>query len=397
MMENMFRKNFATAQSTDFKLHGKRSNGDHTWEVGVDGIFAEHDSTITNPNNMMFKVENFNNVEDTRISAFAQWQGQYGDNTYSVGARIKHNQADAGEVSHHMAGANMMIGKLVSNINDADRSVSDTNFDLALNMQSVYNENMTLYAGVGVKQRAPSYQERYLWMPMEATGGLADGKTYIGNINLDSETAYQLDVGLNYHNGDLYIAPHIYYQNIDNYIQGTATSSQAAKMVASMMMGDESPLQFSNVDAKIYGADIRWQYLASNSWKLSGQAAYVRGQRRDVDDPLYRIAPANASVAVTYLADAWQVELEIKGFAEQDNVSDTNYEMETAGYGVLNLAMDYDFNDDLTFRAGIDNLLDRQYRSHLSGYYRVNNGEIAKMSRVPGEGVNYYVEVDYRF
>lgn len=397
MMTAMYRNNYATAETLDFKLHGSHTQGNQTWKVGFDGITSEHDSTITNPNNMMFNVENFNGVEDARISAFAQWQGQYGDNSYSIGARVKHNQADAGEVSHHMAAANMMIGNLVNGINGADRSVSDTNFDIAANLQTVYNDNTTIYAGVGVKQRAPSYQERYLWMPMEATGGLADGKTYIGNINLDSETAYQLDLGLNYQNGDFYLAPHIYYQQIDDYIQGSPTDNAAAKMVANMMMGDESPLQFSNVDAKIYGADLRWQYMVGNSWKLSGQAAYVRGLRRDVDDNLYRIAPMNASVALTYIANNWQAELEVKGFAEQDKISDTNFENETAGYGVVNLTMDYDVSDELTVRGGIDNLLDRQYRDHLAGYYRVNNGGVAKMSRVPGEGINYYFEVDYRF
>jgi len=74
--------------------------------------------------------------------------------------------------------------------------------------------------GIGLENRAPSYQEHYLWTPMEATGGLADGHTYIGDINLKPETAYQLDLGLNYQNEKFMLAPHIFYQPIDDYIQG---------------------------------------------------------------------------------------------------------------------------------------------------------------------------------
>ena len=49
---------------------------------------------------------------------------------------------------------------------------------------------------------------------MESTGGLADGNTYIGDINLKSETAYQADLGLTYQSSEFMIAPHVFYQNI---------------------------------------------------------------------------------------------------------------------------------------------------------------------------------------
>ncbi len=392
-----YRKNYATATSSDFKLHGQYKDAEQTWTLGLDGVLAEHDSTITNPNNAMFKVINFNQVEDNRISAFAQWQGQYDDNTYSVGVRVKHNSANAGEVAHHMAASNMMINNLVNAINSADRKVTDTNVDLAFNLQSIMTEQVKLYVGIGVKQRAPSYQERYLWMPMEATGGLADGKTYVGNINLDSETAYQLDLGLNYHNGNFYFAPHIYYQRIDDYIQGTPSDNPAVKMIANMMSNDPSPLVFSNVEAKLYGADLNWHYLLNPNWKLSGQAAYTRGERADIDDNLYRIAPANATVALGYIANRWQATLEVKGYRAQNKISDTNLEQETAGYGLVNLAVDFDISDALSLRGGIDNLLDRQYQSHLSGYYRPAATIGQPLNRVPGEGANYYLELDYRF
>ena len=42
-----------------------------------------------------------------------------------------------------------------------------------------------------MKTRAPSYQQLYLWVPLQATNGLADGHNYVGDINLDSEKAYE--------------------------------------------------------------------------------------------------------------------------------------------------------------------------------------------------------------
>lgn len=53
---------------------------------------------------------------------------------------------------------------------------------------------------------------------MQSTGGLADGKTYVGDINLEPETAYQSDLGYNFESTSFAFSPHIFYQKVDNYI-----------------------------------------------------------------------------------------------------------------------------------------------------------------------------------
>jgi iron complex outermembrane receptor protein len=393
----MQRYNYATANTTDFKVHIDNGNEQNLWKFGIDGYLADHDSTITNPSNAMFEIGNFNDVKDNRIGIFAEWQGIFGDSTYSLGGRIKHIEADAGEVSNSMAAMNMMVASLVDGMNNADRRVTDTNYDIALNLRHTYDQQVSVYAGFGIKQRSPSYQERYLWMPLEATGGLADGKTYVGNINLDEETAYQLDLGLNYENGSFFISPHVYYQRIDDYIQGTSATDPAVKMVANAMFGDANPLIFSNLDAELYGMDLRWYYQLNANWQVSGLASYVRGKRRDVSDNLYRIAPPSVELALSYQANSWKTQVELKAFTHQDDVSAINEEQESAGYGVVNWSLDYYFDNDFTVRAGVDNLFDRQYASHLSGYNRIQNVEVPHMSRLPGEGANAWVELGFQF
>ncbi len=397
VMPAMERYNYATANTTDFKLHVDNGNQQNLWKFGIDGYIADHDSTITNPSNAMFKIANFNDVKDNRIGVFAEWQGVFNDTTYSLGGRIKHIEADAGEVSNSMAAMNMMVASLVDGMNNADRSVTETNYDIALNMQHSYNQTTSFYAGFGIKQRAPSYQERYLWMPLEATGGLADGRTYVGNINLDEETAYQLDLGLNYQTDNFFISPHVYYQRIDDYIQGTSATDPAVRMVANVMFSDANPLIFTNVDAELYGMDLRWYYQLDANWQVSGLASYVRGKRRDVTDNLYRIAPPSVELALNYQADSWKTQIQLKAYSEQDDVSAINDELESSGYGVVNWSFDYYFNNDFTLRAGVDNLFDRQYANHLSGYNRVRNVEVPHMNRLPSEGSNAWVELSFQF
>lgn len=64
------------------------------------------------------------------------------------------------------------------------------------------------------------------------------------------------------------------------------------EMIASMN-GDPTPLRFGNVDAELFGVDLDFLLRPVKRIELSGTASFVRGKRRDVDDDLYRIPPAN--------------------------------------------------------------------------------------------------------
>jgi len=380
----MFRRNNATAETTDFSFELSKAFSFGELAFGVDGYFAVHDSVITNENNAMFKVVNFNDVEDNRYGIFTEWQNQFDQTTVQLGVRLKRADSNASDVSSSMAMMNPMMKTLQDNFNNADRDVSDNNVDIALSSETKLSETVSLYAGIGIKNRAPSYQERYLWMPMESTGGLADGNTYIGNINLKSETAQQVDLGLTYQTKELMIAPHVFYQSIDDYIQGTKVAGK-------------DHLKFTNVDAKLYGIDLNGYYHITDQVELSTIISYVQGERRDIDDNLYRIAPLNGQVNISYHADDWMFKSSLVMAAKQDDVSVTNNEQKTAGYGVVNLDAQYYASNDLTLRLGIDNIFDKNYQNHLGGYNRVKGTDIPVMSRLPSEGISAWAEVTYRF
>jgi iron complex outermembrane receptor protein len=398
-----YRRNNATAETVDFKVQMTKIFDFGELAFGVDGYFAGHDSVITNPNNMMFEVVNFNDVKDNRYGIFTQWQSKFDQTTVQLGVRLKRAEADAGEVSSSMAMMSTMMGTLVAGLqddfNDESRKVSDNNIDIALNTQTQLSSHVSFSAGIGLKSRAPSYQERYLWTPMESTGGLADGHTYIGDINLKSETAYQVDLGLTYQDDKVMLSPHIFYQSIDDYIQGTpmGMADMSAKMLANMMSGDTNPLKFANVDAKIYGIDLNGYYHISDHIELSTIISYVQGERRDIDDNLYRIAPLNGQINVRYNADNWMMKTSLVMAAKQSDVSSTNDEQKTSGYGVINIDGQYFVNNDLAIRVGVDNILDKNYQNHLGGYNRVKGTDIAVMSRLPSEGVSAWAEVTYSF
>ncbi len=392
MNTSMYRYNTTDAKTRNYKF--LLSQGD--WLFGLEGYDSDHNADISNPENAMFSIANFNQVKNQRNSAFVEWTPSSGKFSHTLGLRLKDNRADAAEVSSSMAMMNPNIKALRDEFNDAARDVSDTTFDLALNSEYQWSNALALNYAMAIKQRAPSYQERYLWMPMQATGGLADGKTYVGNINLDVETAYQINAGLSYQQDDFAIAPQFFYQKVDDYIQGTPSTDMRVKMVASMM-GDDSPLTFDNIDATLYGVDMNWHYRLNEHFKLSGIVSYVKGERDDINDDLYRISPLNTRINLLYHYKNWQSNLAIHAYASQDDVSALNNEQASAGYAVVDWQVDYFVSSGLVVRLGANNLLDKQYSDHLGGVNRANGSDIAVGEKVSAMGRNVYLAMDYQF
>ncbi len=384
---------YNSADSTGFD--GEISIGKEAWLLGLDTQLSEHNSVISDPTNPMFNVDNFNGVQDNIYSAFAQWQQDINHWNWQLGARIKHYQTDADEVSHSMSANMPAIKMLMDRYNNADRAQSQTGVDLVINGRYQVNDELSWILGLARKQASASYQQRYLWVPMQSTGGLADGRTYVGQMDLDLETAYQLELGADFANDRLSISPRVFLHRINDYIQGV-NATDPAVIMAAQMMGDSNPMQFANVDAQLLGMDVTAIYQLADNWKLDMNASYISGERRDIEDNLYRIAPPKVNLGLNYQQGNWQGRIEGVAVSAQNKVSQTQFEQTTAGYALMNISFAYDA-DSWMIKAGVNNLFDTDYDDHLAGYNRVMGSDIAPGERMPGMGMNAWVTGEYRF
>jgi iron complex outermembrane receptor protein len=381
---------------TDVKSKGYHFDYSHNdWVIGIDGDQADHNATVYNPNNSAFYLENYKGVERDRNSIFAEWDSQLNDLwKLESGIRYTHIMMDADNVSSSMPGA---AASLAADFNVADKSQNDNLVDLAAVFTRKIDSTLDLEFGLARKERAPSYQERFLWATMESTSGLADGNNYIGDVNLNPETAYQAELGFDWHTQKAAFSPRVFYHHINDYIQGIATTDPTV-ITLSTMMGDTTPLQFSNVDAKLYGIDANWFVAMTNTWQLDGTVSYVRGERRDTGDNLYRIAPLTARTMLSYVQTTWRIGVEAETVAAQSKVSTENNEQKTGGYAVFNLMGNYEATKALTLSAGINNIFDRDYQNHLGGYNRISdNPDIAQGERLPGLGRSVYAGVNFNW
>ncbi|NRB41947.1 MAG: TonB-dependent receptor [Pseudomonadales bacterium] len=404
MMESMWRRNFATGDNAGFKVSTEFFDAKGSWVLGVDGHSEMHNSNIDNPNNAMFFVVNFNDAKRQIAGLFAerqhiintQWQAE-------LGLRYNHVAMDADEVDGSPAMMSMMgmsPGQtLRDRFNNAERQQDDNNIDWVAKLSYSLNDAQDYYLGLSRKSRSASYQERYLWLPMESAGGLADGRTYIGNIELDAEVAHEIEAGMDYQQHGWVLSPRIFYKDVKDFIQGTEANDMPAMQFTSMMnnmngTAKPAPLQFNNVDARFYGVDMNWAYQIDSEWSVSGLINYVRGERKDISDNLYRISPANASMAVNYQQPAWAMTVECIVYDKQDKVSATNNEQTTSGYSLLNIKGYWQVSQYARLGFGIDNITDKSYSDHLGGYNRAMNTDVAVGERLPGYGRNVFTRID---
>ena len=272
--------------------------------------------------------------------------------------------------------------------NAADRARSDDNLNWAVNAARPVATNTEFVAGLSRKLRSPSFQERYLWVPMESTGGLADGNLYVGNIDLEPEVAHELDAGFDWNTGRHYFTPRVFYRDVKDYIQGVPNGDT--------WMGNPV-FQFSNVDAELYGFDAGWGFGLTRAMRVDGGISIVHGRRTDIEDRLYRIAPPNVNAELTYAVARSTFGFEGIFYSPQDNVSETNFEQTTPGYAVYNASWRYAVKPDAEFRFGVDNIFDRVYQDHLAGYNRVADSDVPVGERLPGAGRNIYAGLTVSF
>lgn len=394
------RSTHAVADGLQWRLGSRTPLDNAEWRFGIDGESATHTATITNPSVAPFRIDNFNAAERNVAGVYAQWNRAHEQLDFEAGVRVNRVATDSGPVSASIPPMTPTMQAMATNtarladaFNASDLDRTHTNVDAVIKIGRIFGDMRNVHIELGRKTRAPSYQELYLWLPLQSTGGLADGRSYIGNPALDSEVSREINVGANWNWGSAWVAPQVFRKDISGYIQGIPSTNAVANMLAVMMTGLPA-LEFANTDAEIVGMDLGWGYYLSDSLVLDGTLTYARGRRTDVADNLYRLAPLNGRIRLTYEADRWLASVETLAYAAQEEVAAFNDERRTSGYGIVNASMRRELGPRLALSASIANLLDKRYQDHLAGVNRVADVDVPLGERLFGAGRSLHLGVD---
>jgi iron complex outermembrane receptor protein len=354
---------------------------------------------------------NIHNGERDRYDAFGEWEARWTPQwATQLGLRSSTVKTDADSVQ----GYSMMYGAAAAAFNAQDRSKTDHNLDLTALARFTPDAGQTFEAGYAVKTRSPNLHERYTWsnsnsMVMNMNNWVGDGNGYVGNPDLDPETAHTLSLSGHWHDSahqvwSVRATP--YFTYVRDYID--AVPCAALYATCPTRSDGFVNLSLDNQDARLYGLDISAQRILGSMenigrFSASGVLNYVRGRNTETHDDLYNIMPLNLTLALEHRLGGWSNVLEAKLVKAKTHVQAVRQELETDGYGVLNFHSRYAWKQ-VRLDVGVDNLLDKDYDDPLGGAYigqgaTMSSGMTAPQygTAVPGMGRSINTSVTLLF
>ncbi len=265
-----------------------------------------------------------------------------------------------------------------------DRSEAEVSPRLALTWRP--QKATQIWASAGQSFRAPSLTELYNdGVHFSTTGfGLGPGTVFSGNNvfvptpDLEPEKALQFELGARHDMFDvlgagdkLSFSGSAYYGRVDDYIDQVVTFIDFSTATFNPITGNlevDGTTMARNVDAVIWGFEGEVAY-DSDLWFASAALTLPRGRAQD-GGGLGSI-PADRIVLTLGLRPDPDLELGVRAnlVDGQDDVPTGS--TPTPGYTTFDLFVNWVPQDgpfaDLEFAAGIDNVLDREFRIHPNG------------------------------
>lgn len=357
----------------------------NTFRAGMDFHWNAFDAFVQNADNGR-QQNTLNDATRSRIGSYLEWQKSWSEQwTSLVGVRNDTVWSDTDNIETFFPLA--AADAAAFNARSHYRIFPD--FDGMISVRYKPDEHSNYELAFARKTRAPSLLELYLYTPFAASAGASDGRTYLGNLDLEPEVSHQVALTGDWHRDGWGLKVTPYYNFVSDYIQGTPIS----RLVNGLPV-----LQYENVDrADLYGVDAEAHYDLTKEFSLHGQLSYVRGIDRDNGDNLYQIPPLHGILSLEYDSGAWHSAVEGVLAARQDKVSAYNGETPSPGYALLNLRAGYTFRQHLNVELSLENLFDKRYSNHLAGVNRVLDSDVPVGARLPAAGRSVGVSVKYDF
>ena len=349
---------------------------------------------------------NINDGERNRAALFTEWESQLNPSWLTLlGVRYERVMTDAGDVHGYNLTPSAPGDQFTeaAAFNALDHKKTDDNVDLSALAKYAQSDNFDIEFGAARKVRSPNLYERYTWstwgMPAAMNNFVGDGNGYVGDIDLKPEKAYTLSATFDWHAADrdweFKATP--YYTRVVDYIDAIPTA---------VWLPDQfNILQYANQSARLYGLDLSGKTLLGRNdwgqWGLKALINYTDGKNLDTGDDLYNIMPLNGRFTLTHKRGGWDDSLEWVLVSRKDQVSDVRNEIETPGYGLLNLRLSHSWKQ-VRVDFGVENLLDKFYYLPTGGAY-TGQGSTMMLNGipwgigVPGMGRSVYAGVNLTF
>ncbi len=252
----------------------------------------------------------------------------------------------------------------------------DHNYSFSSNVGFKYslNEHLDFTTSLVYSFRSPSLEERFQYI---------DQGSYVrvGNPNLKSEKEKSVDLGIRYYLSNLKIISSFFFNYFNDLVAEIPGTFEGRNAFIKTNIGK----------SRLYGFDLNVDYNFYDDFVLYTTASYVKGDDITANGNLPEIPPLNGIIGMKLNnLNYFNFDLSSTIFAAQNKVAEG--ELKTPGYAVFNLMMYTNEIELSSLRlkicAGIDNILNKDYRNHLSTF----RGNI-----IEEPGRNFYIKLITRW
>jgi len=199
--------------------------------------------------------------------------------------------------------------------------------------------NLRLLAGVGTAFRAPNSTDRF------GSGGDPD---------LNPETSQNTELGLRYKiSSKQNINLSAYHNKIEDLISFTFNPATNTFVAANIR------------ETKIKGIELGWSYN-SGPWHLNAEANFQKARDEDTGRRLLRRSDRSFTASGQYITKSYSLGADLLNVGDREdfrNVSPFNRDNDVGGYTLVNLTAAKFIDKNLSLRAKVENLFDKDYET----------------------------------
>ncbi|MDZ4795618.1 MAG: TonB-dependent receptor [Bacteroidota bacterium] len=263
---------------------------------------------------------------------------------------------------------NKFIAEIGGRFNIFDIRISDTTlgyvkltpFAVVGNAALLYqfSHRHSAYVSVSSGYRAPNVDDM-------GTLGIVDFRYEVPTDDLEPEKSTHTEVGYKFSDNKIKGSISLYQLQLQNIITRVKVEGQ-------FISGYQVYQKENNKKARLKGieAELSWQLI--NCLSIYGGFAYAQGENQTKHEPLRRVPPFNARMMTTYHKNKFFATAELMIASKQARLAQGDKDDiripagGTPGWEVLNLYTGYKISK-LQLNIGLQNMFDRDYRTHGSG------------------------------
>ncbi len=212
-----------------------------------------------------------------------------------------------------------------------------------------FENNWSLYGGLGFATRTPDAQERYMNLDRPMMN-----PDWVGNPDLDPTHNTEIQFGTRWADEKSSFSASVFHAWLDDYIY-----------LHRFTNGMRQATSYANIDARLYGFSLDASTNTTDYLRFEAGIAWQKGIKTDApfssNDVLAEVPPLKGRVAAIISRNDWTLNFNVQFQDDLSRVDPDLNEYLLDGWWTANLSASWQINENVSLSGGVENIMDEAY------------------------------------